>query len=95
MSDYKSSEDLTYSHKELQQAELAEMAAIADVAIKVISSLSLNSFLRKLIDDNDLPSRWKTIRKKLTLHDKKWSNIPSKMQIDENLTHGETHIKDL
>lgn len=51
--------------------------------------------LRKLIDDNDLPSRWKTIRKKLTLHDKKWSNIPSKMQIDENLTHGETHIKDL
>lgn len=51
MSDYKSSEDLTYSHKELQQAELAEMAAIADVAIKLISSLSLNSFLRKLMID--------------------------------------------
>lgn len=35
------------------------------------------------------------LEKTVTLHDKKWSNIPSKMQIDKNLTHGETHIKDL
>lgn len=42
MSNYKTSEDLGYSQQQLQNAELAEMSAIADATIKFIKNAILN-----------------------------------------------------
>ena len=50
MSNYKSSEDLIYSSKEVQQAEMAKISAIADSAIKAIKTLILGSKLLEKVD---------------------------------------------